>query len=101
MTMKVEHPSLIIPHGYIDCIRQHAAEAELLGDLHPDQMDLIHEKRWLKMFIPTEYGGLGWSLPQVLKVEEALSWADGSTGWVVTLCGGAGWFTGFIEPSLV
>lgn len=41
------------------------------------------------------------SIPQVLRIEEGLSWADGSTGWVVTLCGGAGWFVGFLQPSLL
>ena len=71
------------------------------GDLHPDQLTLIYEQKWFKMFVPVEYGGLGWSLPRVLNVEEALSWADGSTGWVVTLCSGAGWFSGFIEPTLL
>jgi alkylation response protein AidB-like acyl-CoA dehydrogenase len=34
-------------------------------------------------------------------LEEALSWADGSLGWTVTLCSGAGWFSGFFDPDLV
>ena len=40
------------------------------------------------------------TLPEVLKVEEALAWADGSTAWVVTLCSGAGWFSGFLHPEI-
>ncbi|HET9485792.1 MAG TPA: acyl-CoA dehydrogenase, partial [Chryseosolibacter sp.] len=62
---------------------------------------LIHRQRWFAMFIPERFGGLGWTLPKVLRMEEALSWADGSTGWVVTLCGGAGWFSGFLPPELL
>jgi len=52
------------------------------------------------MFIPQSMGGLGLSLPEVVGLEESLAWADGSTGWVATLCAGAGWFVGFVEPEL-
>ena len=37
----------------------------------------------------------GLSLPEILRIEEGLSWTDGSTAWVVTLCSGAAWFIGF------
>ena len=97
----IEHPSSFIDKQFGDAMRNAALEAEQLLDLHPDQLELIHQQGWLKMFIPKEYGGLGWSLPEVLRVEESLSWADGSTGWVVTLCAGAGWFSGFLQPSLL
>lgn len=40
------------------------------------------------------------TLPEVLRVQEALSVADGGVGWVVTLCSGAGWFAGFVHPSV-
>ncbi len=101
MRQKVDHPSQFIDKKFSAVIQQSAAEAERMKDLHPEQLKLIYENKWFKMFIPREYGGLGWSLPQVLRSEEALSWADGSTGWVVTLCGGAGWFAGFLEPTLI
>jgi alkylation response protein AidB-like acyl-CoA dehydrogenase len=35
----------------------------------------------------------------VVRLEEAISRADGSAGWTVTLCAGAGWFAGFFPPS--
>jgi len=101
MKFRVNHPSEVIPRKYTDVISQPAAEAESLGDLHPDQMDLVYRQKWFKIFIPKEYNGLGLSLPEALKLEESLSWADGSTAWVVTLCGGAGWFSGFLESSLL
>jgi indole-3-acetate monooxygenase len=46
-------------------------------------------------------GGLEHSLPDVLRIEEALAWTDGSAAWVVTLCSGAGWFVGFLDSSVV
>lgn len=99
--MKIHHPSDVIAKEITDQLRDAAREAESLQDLHPTQLKLIYREGWLAMFVPEIYGGLGWPLPRVLEVEEALSWADASTAWVVTLCSGAGWFTGFLSPSLV
>ncbi len=53
------------------------------------------------MFVPKEFGGLELSLPDGVKIEECLSWADGSTGWVVTLCSGAAWFSGFLSRDVL
>jgi alkylation response protein AidB-like acyl-CoA dehydrogenase len=77
-----------------------APEAEESGCLHVSQLEVIYEKRLFKTFIPETLGGLGLSLPDVLRTEECISYADGSTGWVVTLCSGAGWFVGFIDPAI-
>ncbi|MGZ3766938.1 MAG: acyl-CoA dehydrogenase, partial [Mucilaginibacter sp.] len=44
--------------------------------------------------------GLQIRLPDLVRLQEAISWADGSTGWVVTLCSGAGWFGSFISPEV-
>ncbi|MEJ1240521.1 acyl-CoA dehydrogenase [Chryseolinea sp. T2] len=78
-----------------------AHAAEMRGDLHPRQLELLHEHRWFRMFIPKSFGGIGLTLPEVVRLEEALAWADGSTAWVATLCGGAGWFIGFVETAIV
>lgn len=98
---KIFHPSEIIPDEYASTIIGAAQEAEHLQDLHPDQLNLIYREGWFKMLISKEAGGLGVTIPEVLRLEEALAWADGSTAWVVTLCSGAGWFTGFLQPSQV
>jgi alkylation response protein AidB-like acyl-CoA dehydrogenase len=87
------------PH-WVEVIRCHAAEAEQLGKLHPAQLQLIYDQQWFNLLAPAVYGGLQTPLPQLVKTEEALSWADGSLGWVITLCCGAGWFGGFLEPGI-
>ncbi len=94
------HPSAFIKKEWVDIIRRTAAEAEQLGRLHPEQLDLIYQQKWFKALMPVEYGGLDLSLPELIKLQEALSWADGSFGWVFTLCSGAGWFAGFIDPAI-
>jgi alkylation response protein AidB-like acyl-CoA dehydrogenase len=97
----IAHPSTFISEELSDSIRLKALEAEQFKALHPAQLEVIFSQRWFKMMVPEAYGGIELSLPEVLRIEEGLSYADGSTGWVVTLCSGAAWFSGFIERSLL
>ena len=82
-----------------DILRGGAADAERAGRLQPGQLALIYEQAWFRMMVPRRYGGLSMPLPQVVRLEEAISRADGSAGWTVTLCSGAGWFAGFFPAS--
>jgi indole-3-acetate monooxygenase len=100
MKQLIHHPSEVIDPGLTDIIRASASEAEHLRALHDDQLRIIIEQNWLNMFVPTQYAGLERSLPEILKTEEGISWADGSTGWIVTLCSGAAWFIGFLDSAL-
>jgi alkylation response protein AidB-like acyl-CoA dehydrogenase len=92
------HPSYLLKPEWVDTIRRHAFAAEEAGMLQAEQLELIYEQQWFKLLVPKVYGGLEASLPDQIRMEEALSWADGSLAWVVTLCAGAGWFGGFIDP---
>jgi alkylation response protein AidB-like acyl-CoA dehydrogenase len=79
-------------------IAGHAAQADLDGWLHPEQQALIHERGWLRMLAPRAVGGVELALPEVVRLEESIARVDGSMGWTVTLCAGAGWFAGFLAP---
>ncbi|WP_345953938.1 acyl-CoA dehydrogenase [Mucilaginibacter sp. PAMB04168] len=92
------HPSLLLQPHWVKAIRQYAFAAEEAGMLQPEQLDIVYQQQWFKLLVPKAYGGLELLLPELIRLEEALSWADGSLGWVVTLCAGAGWFGGFINP---
>lgn len=81
-------------------IQTQTALADQQEALQVDQIALIHGHPWLKMLAPQAVGGNEAALPEVVRLEEALSAIDGSCGWVVTLCAGAGWFTGFLPPTL-
>lgn len=70
------------------------------GFLEPVQQALIHRRGWLRMLAPRATGGAELPLPEVVRLEEEIAAADGSMGWVVTLCAGAGWFAGFLPPDL-
>ena len=96
----IVHPSGFIEADWQKTIRGSAKEAEEMGMLHPKQLELIYQQKWFKALMPAEYGGLKLSLPELVRLQEALSWADGSFGWVFTLCCGAGWFSGFIDTGI-
>ncbi|PAW92599.1 hypothetical protein CKK33_03435 [Mucilaginibacter sp. MD40] len=97
---QIHHPSEILLPAWVETIRKYAGEAEQSGRLHPKQLELIYEQEWFNLLAPQIYGGLQKSLPEIIRTEEALSWADGSLGWVVTLCSGAGFFGGYISPAI-
>jgi alkylation response protein AidB-like acyl-CoA dehydrogenase len=81
-------------------IAKHAAQADVDGWLHPEQQALIHDRGWLRMLAPRSVGGHELALPEVVRLEESIARIDGSMGWTVTLCAGAGWFAGFLAPRL-
>jgi alkylation response protein AidB-like acyl-CoA dehydrogenase len=81
-------------------IARYAAAADAWRWLHPVQQGMLHRRGWLKMLAPRAAGGGEWPLPAVVRLEEAVARVDGSTAWTLTLCAGAGWFAGFLEPHL-
>lgn len=89
--------SLLAEHAGL--IRQRAAAAEQRGELHPDVLELVYREKWFRLMAPKRFGGLALPLPAVVRLEEELASADGSVGWTVTLCAGAGWFAGFFGAS--
>jgi len=94
------HPSHHLKPEWVKIIRNTAPLAERAGMLHPDQLQLIYEQGWFKFLVPEVYSGLQLALPDMVRLEESLAWANGSLGWVVTLCSGAGWFGGFLSPQI-
>ncbi len=94
--MQIPHPSTLLKPDWIEIIRSESAEAERTGLLQPKQLELIYQQQWFKMLVPEAYSGTEKPLPEMVRLEESLAWADGSFGWTVTLCSGAGWFGGFM-----
>jgi hypothetical protein len=94
------HPSSQLQTEWIKLIRKSAPIAEQARQLMPEQLELAYQQQWFKMLVPKLYGGLELALNDEVRLIEALSWADGSLGWVITLCTGAGWFGGFLDPTL-
>lgn len=98
MSGDIPHPRNFIPADVAERLRNAGLDAENAKTLHDSQLSAILERNWFNMFVPRNFGGLELSLPEIIRIEEGISWADGSSGWVVTLCSGAAWFVGFLDP---
>ena len=95
------HPKHHLEKAWIQLLRAEADKAALAGSLIPDtQLALFYQEQWFKALVPEAYGGFEWSLLKTVQFEEALAWAEGSAGWVFTLCSGAGWFGGYLSAAL-
>lgn len=81
-------------------ISEKAKQSEQNGSLISEWLDEIYHQKWFKLFVPKSLDGLELTLAAALEIEENLSRKDGSLGWTVTLCAGAGWFVGFLDESL-
>ena len=66
-----------------------------------DQITRLYREKLFLLFVPRQWGGREMNLPEALYLEERLSRENGSLGWLVTLCAGAGWFVGFMGTQLV
>lgn len=96
----ISHPSTFLSLETAKILREKAAEAEAQQQLHQDQVSIVLNQNWFGMYLPKKFGGLEMTMPEIIKTEEGLAWADGSTAWVVTLCSGAAWFVGFLDTEL-
>ncbi|MGS4344393.1 hypothetical protein ACKUSY_02090 [Myroides odoratus] len=58
----------------------------------------IYKQRWLQIWVPKRYGGLGYDFKTGLT--HLYEWAkiDGSLGWMLTLCAGANYFARNMQP---
>jgi alkylation response protein AidB-like acyl-CoA dehydrogenase len=98
---EIPHPSAFIDPAVSDIIRESSLKADQMGTLHPNQLVAIYGQKWFNLFVPKEFNGLELSFPGALEIQEGIAWTDGSTGWTVTLCSGANWFIGFLQPEVV
>lgn len=84
----------------IALIRKLVVKSEKEKKLTDPLLKLIEDKQWFRIFVPTKYNGNVQPLTRVVALEEHLAHIDGSLGWTVTLCSGAGWFAGFLPESV-
>lgn len=68
--------------------------------LSDEQLALIYDRKWFKIWVPQSFGGLGLKLTEGLSLLHELAYWDGGLGWTVTLCAGANLFVGFIDGDL-
>lgn len=65
-----------------------------------DVLDWIAKENMWNIWVPKAFGGLERPLSQGLKKLQSLARLDGSLGWTVTLCSGANYFIGNLQPEV-
>jgi len=69
-------------------------------DIFPEKLlNWIAQENLWNIWVPKAYGGLELSLTEGLSKLKELAKIDGSLGWTVTLCSGANFFIGNLEPA--
>ncbi|MGE0572407.1 MAG: acyl-CoA dehydrogenase family protein [Dehalococcoidia bacterium] len=85
-------------HALAPLIREHAATAERDRSLTPEVVAALKQAGFQRMLVPAAYGGLEIPAPEFLRAVEALSIADGATGWVANIWSTTGSMAWFLSP---
>jgi len=79
----------------LQALRKSCFNAEIFSE---DVLNWIAKENLWNIWVPKIYGGLEFSLTEGLEKLKKLARIDGSLGWTVTLCSGANYFIGNLEP---
>ena len=66
----------------------------------PEVLDWIAKENLWNIWVPKAFGGREMPLTEGLKQLQTLARIDGSLGWTVTLCSGANFFIGNLQPEV-
>ena len=66
----------------------------------PQVLEWIERENLWNLWVPKDFGGLEYSLNDGLRQLQTLARIDGSLGWTVTLCSGANYFIGNLQPAV-
>jgi alkylation response protein AidB-like acyl-CoA dehydrogenase len=82
-----------------EAAKPRSAEIEQGGDIPSDLVERLEAEGLLRLFVPRAYGGVETDPITAYEVLEALSYADGSLGWVGFVLNGS-CFACWLEPSV-
>ncbi|MCM4166639.1 hypothetical protein KCTC52924_01486 [Arenibacter antarcticus] len=66
----------------------------------PEILNWIQKENLWNLWVPKNLGGLQMTLVEGLGLLQSLAKIDGSLGWTVTLCSGANFFVGNLQPQV-
>lgn len=65
-----------------------------------DTLKWIEGNNYWNLWVPKKYGGLESTFSDGLQTLKSLAKIDGSLGWTITLCSGANYFVGNLQPEV-
>ncbi|WP_422005284.1 hypothetical protein [Roseivirga pacifica] len=78
-------------------LKQWCADAPVF---RKEVLDYVADQNLWNIWVPKAFGGLELPLTEGLKTLQSLASTDGSLGWTVTLCSGANYFIGNLQPEM-
>ncbi|HTO08719.1 MAG TPA: acyl-CoA dehydrogenase family protein [Myxococcota bacterium] len=78
-------------------VREHAARSEAESRLAAPIVEALHQSGLFRMLLPRSLGGSELSIPESLRVFEAMARIDASTAWNLAICADAPIFAHFTE----
>lgn len=63
----------VLTHQLLDRIRQRAPGYDEANEFCREDLDELQQAGYLKALVPQKYGGLGWSLPQLVEAQRLLA----------------------------
>ncbi|WP_445161886.1 acyl-CoA dehydrogenase family protein [Mycobacterium sp. Dal123C01] len=92
--------SIAVARALAPEITRRADEAEALGTLPLDLVERLRAAGIFRASQPRSLGGFEMAPAENIQMIEELARADGSTGWVAAVGGGAPAFTAWLEPAV-
>ena len=83
-------------HELAPLIREHSDRSERDAQLAPDIVEAFHSAGLFRIFLPAGMGGGEMTVPESLRVFEAMARIDGSAGWNLAICADGPLFGHFI-----
>lgn len=84
----------------VERIREYSLAMDRSRQVEDTVLEIMYDKRLLKLFVPERYNGRMTELPEALRIFEEASRIDGNFGWLVTIGSGGGYFAASFPPDL-
>ncbi|MED5018641.1 acyl-CoA dehydrogenase [Paenibacillus chibensis] len=84
----------------IDLIRAQSSRMEQEGEITPEALQYIYDKKLFHLFVADDLAGNMTSLPEAIRIFQECARIDGSFGWLVTIGAGGGYFVPFMTEEI-
>jgi alkylation response protein AidB-like acyl-CoA dehydrogenase len=76
------------------------ADGNYINHLPVQVIKHLQERKYFKMLLPKQWGGLGLNIAQTLPVLRNLAYANGSLGWLVQIANGGTYFAPYLPTQV-
>lgn len=93
-------PNCELSRGDQILLQRIAPALDIAGTVPQEALDVIIKNRHFHLFVPSDRGGLDYTLVRGMKIIEAYSYIEGNLGWIVQIGAGGGIFAAYLEKEV-